>query len=210
MSNVTTGKQQLELWSKVISGASLQGALQMAMQHVAYSLSDMIGRPIKTDNLRIKTVPINRLAAQVDDPEAEIVGIYLLIGDDLPGQAILTLSPADAMYLADWLLEARPGTTTRLGSLEQSALAELGNQALSSFLNALAEYTGLSLRLSPPTMMVDMLATVLEVTATAIASVSDELLIIETDFVNDESSVFIRFWVLPEPAGPTVEQTEQT
>jgi chemotaxis protein CheC len=140
------------------------------------------------------------LNARVDDPEAETVGIYLLIGEDLPGEAILILPLDDAMYLADWLLEARPGTTTKLGSLECSALAEFGNLTLSSFLNAVAEFIGTPLRLSPPAVMVDMVATVFEAVAMSAAAVTDELLIIEADFVNVESDLSIQFWVLPNTA----------
>jgi chemotaxis protein CheY-P-specific phosphatase CheC len=159
----------------------------------------MIGRPLKVSGLQIETVPISRLTMQAEDPESETVGIYLLTGDDLPGQAILTLSLVDAMYLADWLLEERPGTTTKLNPLVCSALSEFGNQALSSFLNALAEFTATPLRLSPPAVMVDMLATVLETTVIPVAPMTDELLIIETNFTNVESSLLTRFWVLPDP-----------
>jgi chemotaxis protein CheC len=208
MNTETTAKRQAELWSRLISGVSPEGALRLAMQHTAYSLSDLLRRPIKIDSLRFKTIPISQLAAYADDPEAETVGVYVLTGDDLPGQAILILSPDDAMYVADWLLEARPGTTTRLGPLEYSTLAELGNLTLSSFLNAVAEYSRTPLRPSPPAVIVDMLAAVLEVVATSVAAITDELLIIETAFVNTESSVLIRFWVLPDPAVLTVAGIE--
>jgi chemotaxis protein CheC len=160
----------------------------------------MIGRPVKICRLRVKRVPIDQLTLDTANPEAETVGVYLLSGDDLPGQAILMLSLDDAMYMTDWLLEARPGTTNRLGDLEYSALAETGNLVLSAFLNAVAEFAGKPLRLSPPAVTVDMLATILETAVASVATVTDELLIIETDFINLESSLLIRFWMLPDPA----------
>ena len=201
----TNGKQQVELWSKLISSTSSEGILHTAMRHTAHSLADMVERPIKVNSLRVETLPINRLGAYTDDPETETVGIYLLIGEDLLGEAILVLSLADAMYLADWLLQARPGTTTRLGTLECSALAEAGNLVLSSFLNAVADFTGMPLRISPPAVMVDMLATVFETVAISAGKASDELLVIEADFMNVESDLSIQFWVLPDPAVLTVE-----
>lgn len=199
----STHKQQIELWSKMISNTSAEGLLHRVMRHVAYNLTDMVGRPIKIKDLRVETVPINRLGA-TSDPEAETVGVYLLISEDLSGEAVLTLSRDDAMYVADWLIEARPGTTTKLGDLECSALAELGNLILSSFLNVVAEFTGTPIRLSPPAMMVDMLATIFEAVAMSAAATADELIIIEADFVNIESDLTIHFWVLPDPAMLTV------
>ncbi|MBN1993173.1 MAG: chemotaxis protein CheC [Anaerolineae bacterium] len=192
--------KQINLWSKLISSASPESMLAMAMRHTAHNLADMVDRPISIDNLCIETLPISRLTGYADNPEAETVGIYLLIDEELSGEAMLILSQADAMYLADWLLQARPGTTTRLGELECSALAEFGNLTLSAFLNAVAEFTGTPLRLSPPAVMVDMLATVFEAVAMSAGSTVDELMIVKTEFMNVDSDLSIQFWVMPNPA----------
>jgi chemotaxis protein CheY-P-specific phosphatase CheC len=60
-----------------------------------------------------------------------------------------------------------------------------------------AEFIGTPLRLSPPAVMVDMVATVFEAVAMSAAAVTDELLIVEADFVNVDSDLSIQFWVLP-------------
>jgi len=185
------------LWLKVINNTTSESVLHAAMRHTARSLTDMVNHSFTLKNLRVRSLFINQLGSQVDDPETETVGVYLLLGDDLPGEAVLISSLADAMYLADWLLEKRPGTTTQLGDLECSALAEAGNQVLSSFLNALSEFIGTPLRLSPPAVMVDMLATIFEAIAMSAGATTDELLIIETELVNIESDLSLQFWVLP-------------
>ncbi|MBN1217760.1 MAG: chemotaxis protein CheC [Anaerolineae bacterium] len=193
-------QQHTELWAKVISSASPEGMLHMAMRHAAHNLAEMVDHPFEIKDLRIQTLPISYLTAYADNSEAETVGIYLIIGDDLAGEAILILSPADAMYLVDWLLEVRPGTTTKLGELECSALGEFGNLTLSSFLNAVSEFTNTPLRLSPPAIMVDMLATVFEAVVMSAETTTNERLVIETNFLNPESDLAIQFWVLPDPA----------
>ncbi len=195
---MTTKNNQM-LWLKIISTTAPQGLLHAAMRHTASSLGDMVNHAFSLKNLKVETLPLSQLGMAAENPETETVGVYLLMGDDLPGEAILILSLADAMYLADWLLEERPGTTTHLGELECSALAEAGNQVLSSFLNALAEFTGTPLRLSPPALMVDMLATVFEAVAMSAGATSDELLIIKSELVNIESDLSLQFWVLPNP-----------
>jgi chemotaxis protein CheC len=191
-------KQRVELWSKIIDNTSPQGLLYMAMRHAAYTLTSMVGRPIKVNSLQTGIVSISQLGRYVADPEMDAVGIYLMMDNDLPGQAFLTLSFDDAMYLADWLLEMRPGTTTRLSSLEYSALAEIGNVMLSSFLNSLAEFSKTALQLSPPVVRAGRLETLLEMMAMPVAAVNDELLIIKTDFVNVESALLLQLWILPD------------
>ena len=210
MNTESTGKIQIELWSRIIDNMSSGGALHMAMRHAAYSLKDMVNRPIKVNSLRIETVHIRQLDTYAANLEKDVVGVHLFTKDDLPGQAILILSIDDAMYLADWLLEARPGTTTKLGPLEYSALAETGNVVLSSFLNALAQFSSTSLQPSPPTVMVDSPAALLEVAAASLTEPTEELLIIKTDFINVESSLLIQFWLLPNLAALSLDQVKMS
>lgn len=185
------------LWDRLLRDKELEGLLRLAMLNVSYKLSDLVNRPIKLNSLRLETVSLNELIG--DNPEAETVGVYLRSSDNLPSQTILMLSLDDAMYMADWLLEARPGTTTKLGPLEYSALAETGNLALAAFLTTIAEYNQNPLRLSPPAVVVDMLATILELVTTWVTAVTDDLLIIKADFEVINDSLKIQFWVLPDP-----------
>jgi chemotaxis protein CheC len=102
------------------------------------------------------------------------------------------------MNLVDSLLEARPGTTTRLNELGCSALSEFGNLALSSFLNAVADLTRVSLRLSPPAIVLDTLTVIFEAVAMSALTVSDEVPIIKMGFVDWDDSLKFQFWVLPD------------
>jgi chemotaxis protein CheC len=200
---ILTNNEPATLWADIIRSTTPEGMLHTAMRHVADNLGTMVNRSIKVKGLHLETIPLNALGTQTGDPEAETVAIYLLIDDELSGEAVLMLSPDDARYLADWLLEVRPGTTTHLGDLERSALAEFGNVTLSSFLNALADMTGQPLRLSPPMVVVDMVAVIFEAVALAAATSGNELLIIETEFQNEESALGVQFWVLPDMFRPT-------
>ncbi len=193
-------KQRLGLWLKLIEDEDLPGVLRLALWHVASCLSDLTYRSITLNSVQLEVIPLDELVLASSDPEAETVGIYLLIGDELPGQALFMLSLDDALYLTDWLLGAPAGVTTQLDELESSALAELGNVALAAFLNTLAEFNGNPLRLSPPAIIVDMLATILQVVATSAGALVDELLIIKADFRDEYDSIEIRFWLLPDPA----------
>ncbi len=188
-----------ELWSRIINNPDAQGLLRLAMRHVARDLSDMCGRSIKLNKLQLETVSCEALAWLNEVPEAEMVAIYLSTGNDLPGHALLALTQEDARYLADWLLELRPGTTGRLGTLEYSALAEVGNQALSSFLNILAEFTGVPLHPSPPAVSADVLVNILQQITTTALPLADEFLLIKTNFKDSHDSVQIQFWVWPDP-----------
>lgn len=192
-------QQNLQLWSRLINEVQSAEWLHLAMRHVAHVLSDMVKRSIRVHTLQTELISLNKLTLTVGDPETEVLAVFFSIGDDLPGQAVLMLSLDDAMYLTDWLLELRPGTTTLLDQWEYSALAETGNIMLSSFLNTLAEFSQSPLRLSPPMVMVDMPATILQAVTASISPITEQLLIIKTDLRDDHNSIRLHFWVWPDP-----------
>lgn len=194
------------LWSKLMETQDFHAVLHLAMRHVASCLSDMVNQSISFNELQLEVIPLDQLTLVASDPEAETVGIYLRLGDDLPGQALFMLSLDDALYMADWLLELRPGATTRLGPLESSALAEFGNVALAAFLNILAEFNDKPLRLSPPAVIVDMLATTLEVVTNSVVAITDKVLVIKVDFKDTHDSIEIKLWLLPDPTTLEMEK----
>lgn len=184
-------------WNDVMDDSQLEHVFSAAMESAARALSGMVGRPIAISTPRIERVPISQAAAYAGGPETEMVGVYLLLEGDMPGQAILMFTLSDALSLVDFLLGAPPGTSTQLGEMERSALAEVGNLAVSHFLNTVAELTETSVRPSPPAVMVDMLGAILDVVATSVAAVSDDMVIVETAFEEPEWTMQAPFWVLP-------------
>jgi chemotaxis protein CheC len=174
------------------------------MWRVACGLSNAIGRTISNGDSTIEAVPLAQVSAYAGGLEKEMVGVYLVMQSGLRGQAILILPMSSALNLADSMMGEPPGTATYLGTMERSALAEVGNLALSYFLNAATTYTEQEhlLRPSPPAVMVDMLGAIINVVVTPAAVMRDDLLIIDTPFSDAQSTVQARFWVLPDPAIP--------
>jgi chemotaxis protein CheC len=196
-------------WCDDIPESELGEVLQAAMHGAARGLSGLARHPIHVTTLRLETVPIAQVATHAGDPETEVVGIYLVMEGDCSGQAILMLSLASALNLADALLNVTPGTSTHLGEMERSALAEAGNLMVSYFLNAVATFLKRPrlLQPSPPAVMVDMLGAVLDEVMTPVAVVSDDLTIAEAAFAQGASTdggsdrtIQVHFWVLPDAA----------
>ena len=171
-----------------------------ALLNAARGLAELLNCPITTGTVQARMVDFAELSTSVGHPESEMVGVYLKMQGDLGGQAMLMLSLSSALNLADLLMEETPGTSTSLGEVESSALAEAGHLMVAYFLNAMAVLTGKPLRPSPPTVMVDMLGSILGVLATAVGVESNELMIIETILQDIEGLIEARFWVLPDLA----------
>jgi len=210
--------QKTASWFSAVSIQKLDMVLKEAMQNVERGLSGMLGCSVNISTPRLETVPIAQLATHAGDPEAETVGVYLLINGDLQGQAILLMPLANAFSLVAMLQGVPASSITTLGELEEATLAELGNLMVSYFLNAMATLLGRPEPVypSPPAVMVDMLGAILNVVATPIAIGSDDLLIVTCDLQakgspsggNDKEGkttqvIPIHFWVMPTRLGET-------
>lgn len=186
-------------WEKLGTNVGFIELLDAAIQNVATGLSEMVGRPITIDATNIETLQFGQLPAWVGDPEAEMVGVYLLIEGDIAGQVILIFSLEEALHLIDLLLGEPSGTTKTLDELGRSALAETGNLATSYFLNEVSKRTGTAIRPSPPAVMVDMLGAMFDVISAPVAAINDQLIIVNAEFKEPNRTVSAHFWVMPYP-----------
>ena len=104
-----------------------------------------------------------------------------------------------ALKLVDLLIGEPEGTTQLLGSYERSALAEVGNLCGAFFLNAVASLVGMEARPTPPALMVDMVAAILDVIIATAAGVGEHVLMLSTTFMQAGREAEASFWVIPDP-----------
>jgi chemotaxis protein CheC len=193
---------QRAIWSSLVCEAYSDHRLRKVMWSVSRGLSEVTGRVISNDDPLVEMVPLGLVPERAGGSGTDVVGVYLVIGGGLRGQAILILPVVSALNLVDMMMDEELGTTTELGILERSALSEAGNMTLSCFLNAVASLDEVPdmLRPSPPTVMVDMLDAIMDVIVAPVAAVRNDLLVIETMFQDTRGAVQGRLWVLPDPA----------
>jgi len=189
--------EQIARWKTLIAGQRPAAPLHKAVWYIAYNLSTLTGQTISVSSNRISNLPTSALAAHAGAPESELIGVYLLLNDALPGQAILMLTPPSALRVVDWMQGMPPGTAKELHEFERSALGELGNIIVSSFLNVVAQPAWGSLHPSPPAIMVDQLETILDAVATSIATRHETLPVIDVSFQDTAQCCQIRLWIIP-------------
>jgi len=130
---------------------------------------------------------------------SKTVAIYLKTEGGIAGQMMLAMPFEKAMGLVDMIMGEPVGTTTTLGQMEKSALQELGNITGTYFLNYVSDNTGSSVRPTPPAVMVDMCAAILDIVIATAGLENEEVLMFNADFVQGELSTEIQFWVIPDP-----------
>lgn len=132
-------------------------------------------------------LPLNTVPNMAGGPEQVVVAAYVAVNGDLCGHGMLLFEEEKALRLVDLLCGCPAGTTSQLGPLELSAIAEAANIIVSSYVNVIADVAGLKLLPNVPTVVVDMAGAILESVATELYLNGDEVFIAETEFSGELS-----------------------
>ncbi len=170
------------------------------IHNAARGFSGLVGQTLTVAKPTVSLVPLCQIPNMSGGPESEAIGVYLRAEGDLTGQIMMIIPYPKALELVDLLLGESQGTTTQLGSFERSALAEVGNQAGTFFLNSIAGITKKSIRPTPPAVMVDMVGAILDIIVATNGGISDRVLMLHAEILNGDRSIDANFWVIPDMA----------
>jgi chemotaxis protein CheC len=176
----------------------LQSIASAGIRNAAVGFSSLLGHNLSVSQPQVKVIPLLDIPKIVGGLENEAIGIYLRAEGDMSAQIMLIIPYQRALELVDLLMGVDPGSTTQLGSLERSALAEVGNMTGTFFLNAIAAATGASIRPTPPAVMVDMIGAILDIIIATSGGVSDQVMLLEARFYDGTRAVETSFWVIPD------------
>jgi chemotaxis protein CheC len=176
----------------------LRALTSEGINNAAQGFSGMLGRSLTVSDPDVKLISLNEIADMLGGPENEAVGIYLRAEGDIPAQIMLIIPFGKAMELVDMLMGEPAGTTTVLGKLERSALAEVGNLTGTFFMNTVARMSGAELRPTPPAVVVDMVGAIMDIIIATTGGVYDKVLLMEAKFDIGQREVMADFWVIPD------------
>ncbi len=159
------------------------------------ALSEMLGRSIDLSVPEVSVLPMAEAVGQLGDAEHEITGIALGVEGDLPATVLMLLTPADAEKVCS-MLGVAPDS-----ELAPSALGEIGNVVGTSYLNALAGMTGISVEPTPPATVTDMLGAIVDSVLAARAMSSDRTLLLDSSLSIEGEDCSIAFLLVPDHGG---------
>ena len=94
---------------------------------------------------------------------------------------------------------------TEMGAIEQSAIKEAGNILGSAYMNALAEFMGMILMPSPPSLAIDLSDAVLSSMYVEVTQGESYVFCVESEFIMQEDNTKVRGLFLLLPDGPSLQ-----
>lgn len=177
---------------------ALREIANIGMGKASSALADMLGTTVLISVPQAIGVPIGNLVNVLRNPEQVTVGIYLQVHGDVQGHAAFIFAVESAHRLAGTLLGIE---NVSIDEVSASALMEVGNIMLSSYLTAIGDFTGLTVFPSPPVMAMDMGCAILNTIIAVMGQVDDYAVTIATDLYDPSGLVSGTFVFIPEPGG---------
>lgn len=162
------------------------------------ALSSMLGRSVDISVPSAYVLPMAEAVEAIGEPEDDATGVVLGVFGDMPASVLLLLDPRDARLMCGLL---GVDAATDIGT---SALLEIGNIVGTSYLNALAEMTGMVLEPTPPASATDMLGAIVQTVLVQRAGAGDIALLLDSDLVVEGEDCSVSFLLVPDEGG--VEQ----
>jgi len=179
-----------QVWTGLVAGG---------ITHAISGLSEMVGQPVRTTFLAPRTLPAAAVSTLVGDPEDQMVAIHLGVEGEASGHIMVAFQPQTAVDLLGLLLGEKPSLEEGFSELEVSAMGEMGNIMGAYFLSALGDVTNVELRPTPPTVMMDMAAAVIDAAVADLMMYADDVLVVDTRFGTTDQQIRGVFLVLPNP-----------
>lgn len=148
--------------------------------HAATALSTLLQRRIDMSVPEVWAISFEEVASvigQLDSPQAVI---YVKVEGDAPGKAVFFFPVESAEIVVQTLFGSKESFNIYEDEMAQSALKEVGNIMVSSFLIALTQFSGVLLQPSVPALAVDMAGAILDAILLEDGILEDKVLFIDT------------------------------
>lgn len=164
----------------------------------ATALSEMLNQKIRITLPEVRIMGYNEAIDWIGGPEAITAGVLVRISGQMNG-IMLSVQPLDFvnLVLSSMLSEDIKGYED-LGELERSALVEVGNIMISTFINALSDLAGITMEMTIPSLTVDMQGAILTVPMAEYGGQTDYLMTIGGNFVCNDKEVPCRLIMSPD------------
>lgn len=166
--------------------------------NAATALSEVLSQKIKMSIPEVRIMGYNEAIRELGGAETIVAGVLVKMSGEIEG-IMLYIQRIDFINLVlEKLLSQKINDYTQLESLETSALVEIGNIIISSYVSAISKLTGITINLSVPSIAINMLGAILSVPMIEFGHMTDKIMTIDGKFVVDGKEMYSSMLLLPD------------
>lgn len=166
--------------------------------NAATALSSMLESEVRISVPEVRIMGYNEAIDWIGGPEVITAGVLVQLSGEING-IMLSVQQMDFVNLVlERMVGRRVAGYEELTELDRSALVEVGNIMISTFINALSGLANITTRLTVPAFAVDMQGAILTVPMAEFGGQSDYIMTIGADFLCDGQKVPCRLLLSPD------------
>ncbi len=166
--------------------------------NAATALSNMLGCQVRIDVPEVRIMEYNEAIDWIGGPEAITAGVLVRINGEVNGIMLAVQQIEFVNMILSRILGKEITSYDELKELESSALVEVGNITISTFINALSSLAEITMHLTVPAFAVDMQGAILTVPMAEFGGQSDYIMTIGSNFICDNKVVPYRLLLSPD------------
>lgn len=166
--------------------------------NAATALSQLVNSEVRITMPEVRIMGYNEAIEWIGGPEEITAGVLVRMSGELNG-IMLSVQKLDFVnQVLGSMMDKKADDYMELGEFERSALVEVGNIMISTFINALSGLADLQINLTVPAFTVDMQGAIMAVPMAEYGGQSDYIMTIGGNFVCDGRQAPCRLLLSPD------------
>lgn len=166
--------------------------------HAATSLSKMLQKEIRISIPQVRVLGYDEAVDQIGDVESLASATLVKMTGDVDGLMLFLFNLDFANTVLDRVIGESYHRFEEMDQLAYSALTEIGNIIICSYINAFSQLVNVDIDLSVPSATVNMLGAILTVPIAEYGYDTDKLMYCNADFVMDGKQLSAWLLMLPD------------
>lgn len=154
------------------------------------SLSVLLNNNLRMEMPIVKLMSFDEVPEMVGGAETIVSAVLTHFTGDVSGMILFILELNEAKNLAGSMLhKTYDEGFAQFDHMDKSALKEVGNILMSSYLASISTLTNLEVHTEPPAICVDMAGSVLDLPLIELGQIGDNALIIDSKFLDKDEPI---------------------
>lgn len=166
--------------------------------NAATALSEVLSQQIKMTLPQVTIMGYNEAIKAQGGAENIVAGVLVAMSGEINGMMLFIQRIEFINVVMESVLSKKIDDYSQLGELEMSAVVEIGNIIISSYVSAISKLTGLTVNLSVPSVSVNMLGAIMSVPMVEYGHQTDKIMALDGKFVCNKKEVTSSLLMLPE------------
>ena len=158
--------------------------------NAATALSVLLHSRLGMETPIVKVLEFNDIADMVGGADMVVSAVLTRFTGEVSGLTLFILEMEEAKNMVSVMLnKVFTDDFVEFDHMDKSALKEVGNILMSSYISSISTLTGLEVKTNPPEICVDMAGAVLSMPISLLGQVGDKAFVIDSKFIDDERKI---------------------